>query len=138
MEYDEARDIIIGMVIDNWDSSNPIEYQNKKLKPLPTADETWARVNIFHNPFALSSLADSSSMRRFNRSGNLIIQIFTPFNTGMGDSDTLTKIFVDLFEGKTDSSGQIWFRGAYIREIGNKDSHYQVNFICEFQYSQVK
>jgi hypothetical protein len=138
MDYSQARNIIVGMVVDVWDSSLPIEYPNKILKPLPSADQSWGRLTVFHDEFKQSTVSDSSRKKRYDRKGNFILQIFTKLNNGLSDSDLISQSFVDNFEGATDESGEIWFKNAQIREVGETDAHYQVNFICNFSYTHIK
>jgi len=137
-ELAEARDIINNMVTAAWDTNNPIEYQDKILDPLPSADECWGRVTIKHNLFGQASFADGTGKKRFDRSGSLIIQVFTPPNDGLTKSDQITLSLLDAFEGKTDSAGAIWFRESYINEVGISGAHYQANFITSFYYTHIK
>lgn len=101
-----------------------------------TAKDTWARYTIQHNFGDQSSLSDTLGKRRFNKEGNLIIQVFTPLNKGVISAYDAAEIVVKAYEGKSTPSG-VWFRNVRINEVPSEGSWEQINVIVDFIYDQI-
>jgi len=137
-DFIEATDIINNMVTEAWDTSNPLEYQDLRLANIPSAEQAWGRVSIQHDIFGQAGFGDGTAGKLYGREGTLTVQIFTPINDGMTTSQQIAVALINAFEGKKDSTGTIWFRKTYIREIGNSGGHFQTNFLTTFVYSHTK
>lgn len=103
----------------------------------PISGTPWARVSLQHATGAQASLADQNSKKIFVRNGVLTVQIFTPYGTGLTESDSLVKVVQDAFEGKATSEG-VWFRNVRANEFGQDGEWHQTNVLVEFTYDEVK
>ncbi len=99
----------------------------------PTA-ATWARIRVRHEQGEQVTLGPPAQ-RRFNKTGTVIVSIFTPVSTSLDTSkaEALAILAKSAFEGKTTPS-QVWFRDVTINEIGVEESWFQVDVIATFNY----
>lgn len=137
LTYTQARDEILTLLKAAWDPTTyPMIYDDLKGS-VPTTSTPWARATLKHFTGNQSTLANDVGNRRFSRSGNLTVQIFTESGKGLSLSDTLAKIVTDAFEGQTSPSG-IWFRNVRYNEAVADGNWYQVNVIVDFEYDELK
>ena len=101
------------------------------------ADSRWARVSVRHDGGSQESLSGPEGSKMWGRTGSVIVQVFTPQNTGMVASNAISQAFRNGFQGYS-SPGSIWFRDVRIEEIGNSGAFYQVNVIARFEYTQIQ
>lgn len=142
-----ARDEITELFNQAW-SADPISrdvrvFYDDVPQDLPISDTgtrnppPWARVTIRHNAGSQSSLAGQDGKRRWERSGVVTVQLFTPYGTGLSLADDLAMIVLGAFEGKATRS-HVWFRNARPVEIGQDGAWFQTNVIAEFTYDEVR
>lgn len=135
--YAQARDDILTMVKTVWDTTGlTMVYDDVAGEP-PAGATSWARSTIRHNEGRQTTLADAEGKKRFERTGLLIVQIFTPSGEGLSSADDLAKVISDAFEGQTSPRG-VWFKNVRVNEVGPSGNWYQVNVVVEFQYDEVK
>jgi len=101
----------------------------------PTA-ATWARIRIRHEQGEQATLGGPAT-RRFNKTGSVIVSIFTPVSSSLDTSkaESLALLAKTAFEGKATPS-QVWFRDVTINEIGVEESWFQVDVIATFNYDE--
>lgn len=135
--YAQARDDILGQVYSAWAPTGwTIFFPDKEETEKPTK-EPWARVTLRHADGEQATLANHGSRRRWQRSGNLFVQVFTPVGEGLSRSYDLCKILTDALEGKSTARG-VWFRNVRLNEIGTSDAWYQINIEATWEYDEVK
>ncbi len=135
----QARDEILALFKASWEAQPaPIPtvlYDDKA--PAPTSgDKAWARVSVLHNDGDQQTLGEVGN-RRFNRLGIVIVQVFTPFGSGLVSADTIVPVAVNAFEGNK-TPGGVWFRHVYSRDIGKTGQWHQTNVFADFEYDEVK
>ncbi len=136
-----ARDAIVSTFKTAWDAQTPPVPQllfDDVRDEIPAATSPWARIQVRHNVSQQATLAGEVGNRRFRRFGIVTVQIFTPGDGGLTDSDKFTKVALDAFEGQNTGGDAIEFRNARINEIGEDGPWFQANVISEFTYDTVK
>ncbi len=137
--FAEATEDILTFFKAAWDSTTwPADYPNAPLLvPLPPSPPTpWARVRIQHFPGS-TSLSGGLGTQRFERNGVFVAQIFVTAGEGLSRANSLAKIVADAFEGMA-TPRHVWFRNARINDVGPDGDFYQVNFLTDFTYDEIK
>lgn len=136
--YNEAKDAIIAVFKTAWDTTNLVAIYENVKGATPTTEDAWARVVMRHGtPFSAGSLSGALGVQRFDRVGLFIVSIFIPNGEGLKQGYILGKTLADAFEGQ-DTPNAVWFRRASLNEIGPDGEWYQLNFIVEFEYEEIK
>lgn len=136
--YKEAEDSILALIKTAWDTTSyPMLWEGVGSDDIPISKSPWARTTLRLSTGRQSTLSDESSNKRFERTGFVTVQVFTPIGKGKGTGLTLAKILADAMEGKTTPVG-VWFQNVRINEIGIDGDWYQINFISDFIYDEIK
>lgn len=106
-----------------WASTTPIAWPNASYTPTPGT--AWVRLTILpatakHQGLAVGSSATGS--RRYREGGLIVIQVFTPENTGDGANQTLCESVAAIFRGVTADGIRYSGPGAEsprVRSVGN-------------------
>jgi hypothetical protein len=124
--------------IDLWGTTSPFTFDNEKFTP-PTKT-AWVRVTVRHDDSTLELIGGTQAggFNKYQRTGRLTVQVFTPLNEGVEEADTLAQTARDIFEGVTLSSNAIRFNDVIVREIGPDEGWYQFNVEAVFQYDERK
>lgn len=132
-----ARDAILALFKAAWDAqaTPPTVYYDDVVGD-PPGDEAYAVVQVRHNTSGQATFGTTGN-RKFDRTGLVTVQIFTPYGGGMVQADALAQVAQDAFEGKSADSGAIWFREVRVQEIGQDGEWFQTNVTATFEY-QVK
>ena len=136
----QARNEMMATFKVAWDAAAvsqnvPVLYPDVSDDP-PTSG-AWARVTVVHDSGEQATLASHQGLRRYHRTGTIIVQLFTPAGGGQVLSDALGKVVTDAFEGVTTESGVI-FRNVIPKEIGQDGAWFQVNVQAGFEYDEVR
>lgn len=129
----DAREAIYQEFLTAWGATSPFTFENEAYTP--TAGVSWVRLSVRHNTSLQDSIGGVGN-RKFERSGRVFIQIFTPLDRGLRPADALTATARAIFEGVRVSG--IVFYSPVIREIGPDGAWLQVNVECPFDYQEVK
>lgn len=128
----EARDAICQVVKDAA-GSYEVVYQDAETKTSARDGKTaYLTVTIKHAETVRQSLAAVGN-RRFERTGVVIVQVFTPFGDGFTLADQLATSVQGALE---DSAGEVWFRRVSAKEIGKDGSYQQTNVTAAFTYGE--
>lgn len=135
-----ARNEMMATFKTAWDASSvsqnvPVLYPDVSGDP-PTSG-AWTRVTVIHDSGEQATLASHQGLRRYHRTGTIVVQLFTPAGGGQVSSDALCKVVTDAFEGVTTASGVI-FRNVIQKEIGQDGAWFQVNVQAGFEYDEVR
>lgn len=138
----EAYDAMAKQFFDTWSvaaPTTPIVWPDVK-SDLPPKGESYCRFTLLHNPGVggQATLANCEGQRRYRRSGNVIIQIFTPFAGGLRTMHTLLPIAMQAFEGVDLQPSGVWFRNTRFVEVGQSGAYLQYNVTTEFEYDEVR
>ena len=140
----EARDAINTRFITEWEVLNPFTVDGRTFTAglaldnesfSPTLDIPWVRLTIRNIGGGQETLGRPSN-RRYERLGSIIVQVFTPANTGLLISDTLTREVQRIFE--SESFDGVDVNNSVIREIGVDGEWLLVNVETEFLYYEIK
>jgi hypothetical protein len=107
-------------------TSYPIKYENVPFDP-PT-NASWIACHIKRNILPTPELDSSGEVM-----GILIIQVFTPLNSGLATSNTIVDTLAGLYSNEK-RIANLWFQDAAITDIGKSDIWYQVNISVPFNY----
>lgn len=131
-----ARDEIHTLFETVWTPTGiPLHYWDVSSDTPGDSNAAWAAIRAQWTLGRQRGLA--VGVRRYEREGIVTVQIFTPFGAGMQQSDDLSKIAYDAFEG-VDTPNGVWFRSVRVNSIGQMGEWYQVNVIADFFYDEVK
>lgn len=132
MNAQQAKDIMCGIVLQNWNPAHEIIWPDQ-ADATPSADAPWARVFIRHATGSQRSLGPIGG-RRFENKGVMIIQVMTPAGTGSSGSS----IAEALVNGFRDAQTDVWFRNTRMREVGASGAFNQINVLTDFTYDEVR
>ncbi len=124
----QAKEAIYGAFKSGW--SNPYYFDNEVVE---TEDGNWARLTVRHSTSNQETLGPVGN-RKFQRNGNVIVQLFTKLGEATDDVDSLSATIRAIFEGKTISG--VNFSSVNVREIGPSGAWYQTNIEAPFNYTE--
>lgn len=141
MNRQQARDDILGWFKSKWDlvpAPVPLAIYDGTNTPPPDAVLEWIRVTLAFGALSQQTLQTVGN-RRFNRSGILTIQLFTPFaRAGQGErADVLAQAIIDALEG-CETPGGVEFLNLTDNDIGKSGAWWQTNITSRLIYQQVK
>ncbi len=120
-----------------WDDSTVGAVPGTDTELPSPPGQPWLRVGLRHAAGRQASLGSDTGRSRFERSGTLFIQVFTPVGDGMRTADQIVDILLRGIERKTTPSGA-WFRNGRFEEAG-KDGTWQTTLVLvDFQYDQIR
>lgn len=138
-----ARDEVLALFKAAWDADAestgiPVLWENVVGTPPEATDvngnpTSWARAQMRHVDGGHANIGNT----RFDQSGLITIQIFTPSGFGLEKSDKLADVARKAFEGKKTASG-VWFRDARINEEGPDGPWFMTNVFVTFEYDQLR
>ncbi|AJD82847.1 tail terminator [Achromobacter phage 83-24] len=130
----EARNIMNNMAYEGI-VAGAIQFVGDEKLTVPEGNIDWCRVQITHVVGNQETLANFNGVRRYNRTGTIIVQCFAPLSDrGFSRAEALAEQAVKVYEGKAGAGG-IWFRNVRSVEVGAADGWHQFNAIAEFDYS---
>lgn len=98
----------------------------------------WLRSTIRHTPGqGKISLSNQVGLRRYDRRGVMIVQVFSPKGSGLPGTPDLAKVVQDAYEGQTVLPGLI-IRTVDIQEIGVDGNWFQTNVSITFEYDELR
>jgi len=144
MSFSSRRDAIseiLGLFRTAWlgagQSDDRVKYDNVGKSAVPSGQTPWARVVLRHTDSDQASLSGANGTQRWERTGLLTVQIFTPPGKGLAESTDLPTIIQNAYEGQTTASGA-WFRDVAVNEVGPDGDFYQTNVVAIFEYDEIK
>lgn len=146
-----ARKEILGLVRAAWESAHPgvtLLFENVRGEAPTSADsdhwaQPWARLSTRHFGGEQVSLADSEGLARFEHSGVVTVQVFSPlgqgFEQGSPSHDAMVQTVLDAVRGQRTTSGVTFYDPRPVDVGPNPDGPwYQTNVVAEFRYDQLK
>ena len=134
MTPEQAIDAMCKVFLDAWGTDNPVVWSDFNARP-PTQNVPWARVILRHADGRQSSLTGDVGTKRYDRSGVLLAQIFTPVGRGQTECYQLAKRVMNAFE---DARLDVWFRNVRLNERGSSGSFNQIDVLTDFLYDEVR
>ena len=106
-------------------------------KSVPTdGTVTWVRIVVKHGNGSRSSLGRKNGSGKFTQSGFTFIEIYTPRENGLVDSDILSAAFADSLRNFSD--GDIWIGDVSAVEMGPDGNWQRVDIVAEFSYDLIR
>ena len=133
----EARDEIltkIKAVTDTLGIANVIYDDTKAPKPGTVLE--WLRITVRHGEGTRSSLSNGAGKARHERTGIVMIQIFTPSRDGLTRNDEIAQA-LDTELSRRDGTQKVWYRDVRNVEVGNTETWFQTNTIATFIYDLI-
>lgn len=109
-----------------WGETTPVQYENVDFNPVE--GQEWVRFLIINGTGFASSIGGMS--HRYP--SQVVVEIFTPKNTGPKRSKELAEIVSDMFIDNQFTNPSMTFRTPYIINVGTVDNWHQINVICPF------
>lgn len=136
----EARDALAKIVNDAACTLSPDDLLilwDDNPADVPRDPVAWARVTIVHLTGGDAGLASPTpGSRRYQRVGNITVQIFTPTGDGLSRSDEIVAIIQGALQGVSTPEG-VWIREVTANEIGPDGPWFQVNVAGTFLYDEL-
>lgn len=133
----DARDRILTPLKAVVDAQSLYAIYDDSPKTVPTSgSQKWVRINVKHQNGSRSSLGREDGKGKHTQAGFVFVEIYTPREDGLVDSDVLSAAFADNFRNPTD--GDIWFKDVSEVEMGEDGSWFRVDVIAEFEYDLIQ
>jgi hypothetical protein len=131
MTATEVRNAIMARYLNEFSGQFVIALDNQLSE---TADK-WVRLTVNFNDGSQNSFGTTGT-RKFTRRGLIIVQVFTPVNTGTDENDDLAVNSANLFDGVR--LQDLWMYNGRIVTVGADGEYYQQNAIIEFEYEDIR
>jgi len=133
---DEARKTLCLRWVANWVATSAnFVFENEDNKNFDAGTSPWARVSVRHTVGGQETLGPAGS-RIFERRGILLVQLFTPKDSGMQAGAVLANSARAIFEGVS-FSGVDCYNGQ-VREVGPDGKWFQHVAEVDFRYYETK
>jgi len=96
----------------------------------------WVRISVKHANGTRASLGRADTKSKHTQSGFVFIEIYTPRDDGLQNSDVLSAAFADSLRKFSD--GDIWIGDVSEVEVGEDGSWFRSDAIAEFQYDLIR
>lgn len=134
--FPEANEAMTQRFDDVWSPTGfPYVLGNEKFAG--PENTPWARMVLRHNSGFQDTLGPNGR-RRFDRTGSMIIQVFTPQREGTARSMQLIQTLSDGIEGERIPNTTVCFLNSFPREVGPDGKWYQVNYEADFRWTEIK
>lgn len=127
--YNQAKDEMLAVFLAAWDPLLYVAYDDIAAAP---AEGTWCRVTLRHFTGEQLTLADTSGITTYERTGKLYFQIFTPKGDGQTSGGDIADVISTAYE-KT-KGGCVRYTNITINEVGQSGAFEQINVLCDFSY----
>ena len=133
----DARDRILTPLKAVADAASLYAIYDDTDKTVPKdASLKWVRISVKHANGTRTSLGRADKKSKHTQSGFIFVEIFTPRDDGLQDSDVLSAAFADVFRNGTD--GDIWFKDVSEVEMGEDGSWFRSDVIADFEYDLIQ
>lgn len=134
LTINQAKANITSEFITKWaDETIPFDLDNDAFEE--PEKEAYVRV-VVRNAATKQATLGRTGVRKFDRKGIVMVQVFVPEATGTDEADRIADKMRTIFEGIR--LGEIWFEESDVREQGSDGKFYQVNVDTIFNYEQTK
>ena len=106
-------------------------------KGVPTDQSIkWVRISVKHANGTRTSLGRQDKKSKHTQSGFVFVEIYTPRDNGLQDSDMISALFADTLRNFPD--GDIWIKDVSEIEMGEDGSWFRADVIAEFEYDLIR
>jgi len=131
----EVRNEIAKRFLSQFQGQFSIAITGHRFTP-PAIPAPWVRLSVIFNHGAQTSLGVSGN-RRFQKSGFVNVQVFTPVNKGTDKNDEMAHDISSFLDGVNLGHG-LWLYNGSIKTIGDRDDYYQQNVVVEFNFEDIR
>jgi hypothetical protein len=111
-------------------------YDDTK-KAVPTDGSVkWVRISVRHRRGARASLGRNDGKTKNTQGGFVFVEIYTPRENGLVDSDLISAAFAESFRSGAD--GDIWISDVSEVEVGEDGNWFRVDVIADFEYDLIQ
>lgn len=96
----------------------------------------WARISVRHRNGTRASLGRADGKGKHTQSGLIFVEIFTPREDGLVNSDVISAAFAEDFRNSAD--GDIWYADVSEVEVGEDGNWFRTDVIAEFEYDLIQ
>jgi hypothetical protein len=133
----DARDRILTPLKAVADAQSLYAVYDDTAKTVPTDQSIkWVRISVRHASGSRASLGRADKKSKHTQSGFVFVEIYTPREDGLQDSDVLSAAFADNFRNPAD--GDIWFGDVNEMEMGPDGNWFRSDVVAEFQYDLIQ
>ena len=133
----DARDGILAPLKGVVDTHSLYAIYDDTVKQVPDdGDLTWVRISVKHRAGERSSLGRADKKGKHTQTGFVFVEIYTPREDGLVNSDVLSAAFAESIRTSTD--GDIWYKDVAATEVGEDGNWFRVDVIAEFEYDLIQ
>lgn len=96
----------------------------------------WVRISVKHGNGTRTSLGKKDGKSKNTQSGSVFVEIFTPRDDGLADSDTISAAFAEVLRNFSD--GDIWIADVSEVEMGEDGDWFRADIIADFSYDLIQ
>lgn len=131
----EARDILFQVANKAINECGyPVEWPDVSGKP--KTNGTWLRVVLRHADGRQVSLSDEIGQRRWQNTGVLFLQVFSPVGTAIVSGYDVAHALMNAY--RTFQHSILWVTNPRMNEVGNSGAYEQINVSIDFNYDDVR
>lgn len=131
----EVRNEIVSRFLTQFTGQFAISVPGHPFKP-PALPNPYVSINVIFNTGSQTSLGLVGN-RKFQHSGFIAVQVFTPSNKGTDTNDDMCHSVLSFFDG-VDMGYGLWSYDGSIKTVGDKDGYYQQNVVIEFNFEDIR
>lgn len=106
-------------------------------KAVPTDGSiSWVRINVKHRNGSRASLGRADGGSKHTQAGFVFIEIYTPRENGLTDSDIYSAAFAESLRNFSD--GDIWIKDVSEIEMGEDGNWFRSDIVAEFSYDLIQ
>lgn len=136
MKQTEAKNILKARYLSEFRGQFPISIDNVKFTR-PTPATMWHKVDVELSPSNSQDSLGSTGNRRFLRTGQFIVSVYTPINTGTDENDDSATAVIALMESiRLDA--ELWTKTSQLNTIGSDGTFYQQDVIIFFEFEDIR
>ena len=133
----DARDKILVPLKAVADAQSLYAIYDDTNKAVPTDGSiAWSRISVRHRRGSRTSLGRMDGTTKNTQSGFIFVEIYTPGENGLVDSDLLSAAFAASLRSGAD--GDIWIGDVSEVEVGEDGNWFRADVIAEFQYDLIQ
>lgn len=117
------------------DAQSLFAIYDDTAKAVPDTSIKWVRIMVKHGNGSRVSLRRADAKSKHTQSGFLFLEIYTPREGGLVDSDTISAAFADSLRNFSD--GDIWINEVSEIEMGPDGFWFRSDVIASFEYDLI-
>ncbi|QIQ60744.1 tail terminator protein [Stenotrophomonas phage BUCT627] len=137
MNAQEAKDEMLGLLMEAWGPTGYKVVFDDLQESIPAGNEPWLKVTIRHMDGGTTSLTGAHGVRRYEAVGYLMAQVRVPSGRGFVEAYALADKLLAAFT-KINTENCVGYSNQRIMEVGSDSTFAQANFITDFMYESAR